>query len=42
MKDPRKMTMQELIDLADEIKKGMTKKFLADAKKLEKSRYHRE
>lgn len=39
MKDPRRMTTEELIDLADEIKKGMTRKFLADARKLERSRH---
>lgn len=37
-KHPKDMTTKELIKLADEIKSGMTKKFLEDARKLEKSR----
>lgn len=38
MKDPRNMTTEELIELADKIKKGMTKRFLRDAKIIRKIR----
>lgn len=37
MKNPKNMTTEELIELADEIKRGMTKKFLEDLDELEKS-----
>ena len=37
MKNPKNMTTQELIELADEIKKGMTKKFLRDLDEIEKA-----
>ena len=40
MKDPKNMTMDELIELADKIKRGMTIKFLEDAAKIRKSRSH--
>ena len=40
MKDPRQMTTDELIDLADEIKKGMTLKLFADIDKIRKARSH--
>ena len=40
MKDPKKMTTEELIELADEIKRGMTTKVMKDLDKLEKSRSH--
>ena len=38
MKNPKYMTTDELIELADEIKRGMTKKFLDDLNELEKAR----
>ena len=38
MKDPKDMTTEELIELADEIKRGMTKKFLEDLDEIEKNR----
>ena len=38
MKDPKKMTTEELIELADESKSGMSKKVMEDLDKLEKSR----
>lgn len=41
MKDPRKMTTEELIELADEIKRGMTTRVMEDLDKLERSRSHR-
>lgn len=34
------MTTEELIELADEIKKGITEKFLEDAAKIRKSKSH--
>ena len=34
------MTTEELIELADEIKRGITEKFLEDAAKIRKSRLH--
>jgi len=34
MKDPTKMTTKELIDLADEIKKGMTDEWLKRREKI--------
>ena len=34
MKDPKKMTTKELIDLADEIKKGMTDEWLKRREKI--------
>ena len=37
MKDPKKMTTEELIVLADEIKKGMTKEFLRDIQNMKKA-----
>ena len=37
-KDPRGMTTDELIELADEIKRGMSIKVMADLDQLEKSR----
>lgn len=37
MKDPNKMTTEELIALADEIKAGMGKSLLEDYKKIKKS-----
>ena len=37
MKDPKKMTTEELIALADEIKKGMTKEFLRDIQNIKKA-----
>ena len=40
MKDPKNMTMDELIEFADKIKRGMTVKFLEDAAKIRKSRSH--
>lgn len=36
MKNPKNMTTEELIELADEIKKGMTDEFLKSIKKFEK------
>ncbi len=36
MKDPKKMTTDELIELADEIKRGMTTKVMADLDELRK------
>lgn len=38
MKDPKTMSKAELIELADKIKKGMTKKFLEDLDEIEKAR----
>lgn len=38
MKDPKNMTTEELIELADEIKRDMTKKVMADLDKLERLR----
>ena len=38
MKHPKNMTTEELIELADEIKRGMSKKFLEDLNELEKAR----
>ena len=38
MKDPKDMTTNELIELADEIKRGMTTKVMNDLDKLELSR----
>ena len=40
MKHPKDMTTEELIELADEIKRGMTKRVMRDLDKLEKSRSH--
>lgn len=40
MKNPKNMTTDELIELADEIKRGMSVKVLRDLDKLEKSRPH--
>lgn len=40
MKNPKNMTTEELIELADEIKKGITEKFLEDAAKIRKSKSH--
>ena len=37
MKDPKKMTTKELIELADEIKRGMTKEFFKDIEKFKKA-----
>ena len=37
MKNPKNMTTKELIDLADEIKKGMGNILLKDYKKLKES-----
>ena len=37
MKNPKSMTTEELIELADEIKRGMTKKFLRDLDEIEKA-----
>ena len=37
MKNPKSMTTDELIELADEIKKGMGKSLLEDYKKLKES-----
>ena len=37
MKDPKKMTTDELIDLADEIKRGMGKEFLRDIQNIKKA-----
>ena len=37
MKDPKKMNTRELIELADEIKKGMGNALLEDYKKLKQS-----
>ena len=37
MKDPKKMSTKELIELADEIKKGMGNTLLEDYKKLKES-----
>ena len=34
MKDPKKMTTKELIDLADEIKSGMTDEWLKRREKI--------
>lgn len=39
MKEPKNMTTEELIELADEIKRGMTKKFLKDLDEIEKSQF---
>ena len=40
MKDPKRMTTEELIELADEIKRGMTDKFLEDTAKIRKAKSH--
>ena len=40
MKNPKKMTTKELIELADEIKRGMTTRVMRDLDKLERSRSH--
>ena len=40
MKDPKIMTTDELIELADKIKRGMTIKFLEDAARIRKTRSH--
>ena len=40
MKDPKNMTTDELIELADKIKRGMTTNFLRDAAKIRKSKSH--
>ena len=40
MKNPKNMTMDELIELADKIKRRMTTKFLEDAARIRKSRSH--
>lgn len=40
MKNPKNMSTEELIELADEIKRGMTEKFLEDVAKIRKSRSH--
>ena len=40
MKNPKNMTTEELIELADEIKRGMTKKVMEDLDKLEKVKPH--
>ena len=37
MKDPKNMTTDELIELADKIKRGMTTNFLEDAVKIRKA-----
>ena len=37
MKDPKKMTTKELIELADEIKRGMGNILLEDYKRLKQS-----
>ena len=37
MRDPKKMTTEELIELADEIKRGMGNMLLEDYKKLKES-----
>ena len=36
MKHPKNMTTKELIEIADEIKKGMTKRVMSDIKNFEK------
>lgn len=38
MKNPKNMTTEELIELADEVKRDMTTRVMADLDKLEKSR----
>lgn len=38
MKKPENMTTEELIELADEIKRGMTERVMRDLDKLERSR----
>ena len=38
MKDPKNMTTEELIEFADEIKRGMTKNLLKDLDEIERSR----
>lgn len=38
MKNPKNMTTDELIELADEIKRGMSMKVMRDLDKLERSR----
>jgi len=35
MKNPKTMTFAELIKLADDIKRGITKRFLKSAKKID-------
>ena len=40
MKDPTKMTTKELIELADEIKRGMGIALLEDYKRLKESFKH--
>ena len=40
MKNPKNMTTEELIELADEIKRGMTTRVMRDLDKLESSRHH--
>ena len=37
MKNPKDMTTDELIELADEIKKGMTKELLKDLDEIERA-----
>ncbi len=37
MKNPKKMTTKELIDMADEIKRGMSEELLKDLDEIEKS-----
>ncbi|MBI4452044.1 hypothetical protein HY637_01320 [Candidatus Woesearchaeota archaeon] len=36
-KKPKKMTTKELIELANEVKRGMTKKFLKDMERIRKT-----
>lgn len=38
MKNPKNMTTEELIELADEIKRGMTTRVMRDLDKLEMSK----
>ena len=40
MKDPRKMTTDELIELADRMKKGMTLKMFSDIDKIRMAKSH--
>ena len=40
MKNPKNMTTEELIELADEIKRGMTEKLLGDLAKIRRAKSH--
>ena len=40
MKNPKNMTTEELIELADEINRGITTRVMEDLDRLERSRLH--